>query len=617
MTRWIYFLAGIFLPAFVFSQSVHSDSTRYSSSRKTTIQDIGFVGNKNISADKIRGVILSQRTGAFVESVLLNDLKNILNLYAAQHFYLIAIDSVKRNFSSDSAGVKITIYLTENKPVEIGSIRITGCQASEESVLLGLMNSTEGKSLDPAGMEEDIDNMLRWYDDRGFPFAKISVDDIRIYDAESHAKIAIRLHIEQNQPVRLDKMQITGNVETQEKIFIREFRMPLPQPFSQIKIDEGLARIRKLPFIEDAQMTEVVPFGDSAYGLKIAVREGLSNTVDGVAGYVPPRPNSSDKGYFTGLANLSFQNLFGTARHLEVHWQKKNRFSQDLLLAYTEPWAFHAPLNLGVSLQQLVQDTIYTMRQFTFDGIVWMGTNWAGLFGAKLRSVTPTDNATSFLSNIPTANFTSVYIGASYDTRDDRINPRKGLFYRASIEYGKKNETSFSENSAGTDTLIVHPINVIAQRVRQKLNTKKVTMDFEAVMPLGRRWVFFDAVHAAVYKSPQTIIPYSERFLFGGLKSVRGYTQDFFNGSRIGWNNLELRWLTSRRSRLFIFMDTGYYFRNAVENSLLVRQQGWPIGYGFGIRFQTKLGLFGLDYGLGKGDTFATGKVHFGITSQF
>ena len=40
-------------------------------------------------------------------------------------------------------------------------------------------------------------------------------------------------------------------------------------------------------------------------------------------------------------------------------------------------------------------------------------------------------------------------------------------------------------------------------------------------------------------------------------------------------------------------------------------------GYGLGIRFDTPLGIMGVDYGLGKGDSFSEGKIHFGITSQF
>ena len=39
--------------------------------------------------------------------------------------------------------------------------------------------------------------------------------------------------------------------------------------------------------------------------------------------------------------------------------------------------------------------------------------------------------------------------------------------------------------------------------------------------------------------------------------------------------------------------------------------------YGFGIRIETRLGLFGVDYGLGEGDSFLQGKVHVGLVNWF
>ena len=47
------------------------------------------------------------------------------------------------------------------------------------------------------------------------------------------------------------------------------------------------------------------------------------------------------------------------------------------------------------------------------------------------------------------------------------------------------------------------------------------------------------------------------------------------------------------------------------------RIDGTKIGYGFGIRIETRLGLFGVDYGLGAGDSLLRGKVHVGLVNWF
>ena len=105
----------------------------------------------------------------------------------------------------------------------------------------------------------------------------------------------------------------------------------------------------------------------------------------------------------------------------------------------------------------------------------------------------------------------------------------------------------------------------------------------------------------------------TDLFWFGGSQSLRGYRENQFWGKVIAWANLEYRFILNRNSRIFIFSDWGFYQgldKSVKDNEVLP-------GYGLGIRFNTPLGIMGVDYGLGKGDGFSEGKIHFGITSQF
>ena len=81
----------------------------------------------------------------------------------------------------------------------------------------------------------------------------------------------------------------------------------------------------------------------------------------------------------------------------------------------------------------------------------------------------------------------------------------------------------------------------------------------------------------------------------------------------MAWTNLEYRFVLARNSRLFLFNDRGYYqYPHAADK----KEQILP-GYGLGFRFQTPLGILGVDYGLGKGDSFSQGKIHFGLINTF
>ncbi|KAB2879185.1 BamA/TamA family outer membrane protein [bacterium] len=602
----------------IFSTPAFSQTESNSIESPATIKRISVEGAAQVSESYILENLRSRKNNFFDRAALDRDLRQILRLYSLKNLYLIQIDSVHYIFSDDSSEVSIQILVTENKVISIGNIEFKGNPSLTVSDLLNVMNSNVNKSFDPKTLEMDIEEILRLYEDSGYPFAKVTVAELKLYEEKGQPKLAISLHVSENQKTMLTQLEMSGQQQTRSNVLLREMRLTLPRLFRRTDIEAGLARIRRFPFITEARAGELAANSDSSYRQQISINEGPSNIIDGVAGYVPK--TTASKGYFTGIANLSFLNLYGTARRLDVRWQKKNRYSQEFLIAYTEPWIFNFPLNLSGSFQQLVQDTTYVEQQMTLDGSVWLGTFGAGLFGLKLKYVDAADPVTSFLYNIPTAQFASAYIGLSYDTRDTPYNPRKGTFYKAQIEYGRKNEDRLTANNSASDTLIVNGLPVIVEKNSRTLSTQKVTLDFETIISVTRQLVFYNALHGAVYKSPQTLVPYSEQLRFGGLKTLRGYTEDFFNGTRVGWNNFELRWLTSPRSRIFTFVDLGYYYRNAsspVDQNRIIKEDGWPIGYGFGIRFETQLGLFALDFGLGKKDSFGNGKIHFGIAGQF
>ncbi|MBL7993897.1 BamA/TamA family outer membrane protein [bacterium] len=607
-----------FIATLAMSSTVFSQTESNSIEIPAVIKRISVEGTAQVSASYILKNLQSQKNNVFDRAALEHDLKKIIRLYSLKNIYLIQIDSVHCTFSDDSLEVNIRIFVTENKVITIGQIEFSGNFSLAASDLLNVMNSGVSRSFDPKTLEMDIEEILRLYEDTGYPFAKVTVAELKLYEENGQPKLAISLHVSENQKTLLTQLEMSGQQQTRSNVLLREMRLTLPRLFRRSDIETGLARIRRFPFITEARAGELAANSDSSYRQQIVINEGPSNIIDGVAGYVPK--TTASKGYFTGIANLSFQNLYGTARRLDVRWQKKNRYSQEFLIAYTEPWIFNFPLNLSGSFQQWVQDTTYVEQQMTLDGSVWLGTFGAGLFGLKLRYVDAADPVTSFLYNIPTAKFASAYIGVSYDTRDNPYNPRKGTFYKAQIEYGRKKEDRLTANNSASDTLIINGLPVIVEKSSPSLSTQKITLDFETIISVTRQLVFYNALHGAVYKSPQTIVPYSEQLRFGGLKTLRGYTEDFFNGTRAGWNNFELRWLTSPRSRIFTFVDLGYYYRNAsspVDRNKIVKEDGWPLGYGFGIRFETQLGLFALDFGLGKKDSFGNGKIHFGIAGQF
>jgi outer membrane protein assembly factor BamA len=139
-------------------------------------------------------------------------------------------------------------------------------------------------------------------------------------------------------------------------------------------------------------------------------------------------------------------------------------------------------------------------------------------------------------------------------------------------------------------------------------------VDLEVYVPTFRWQTILLGLHGRQVKSNEKYISVSDLFRFGGTSSLRGYREEEFWGEKIAWLNLEYRYLLAPRSRVFLFFDGGYFYQKDREQKVI---EDYKFGYGFGFRIETRLGVIGIDYGLGEGRGLTSGLVHVGLTNKF
>jgi outer membrane protein insertion porin family len=328
------------------------------------------------------------------------------------------------------------------------------------------------------------------------------------------------------------------------------------------------------------------------------VRERKASSVDGVLGYNPGA--GTQKGYLTGLLDLNLGNLFGTARALQARWQKRDQKTQELRLAYREPWLLGSPLSLGGTFEQLVQDTTYVRRDLALDLSVPLGDWLSARLELRRGEVLPDSLATA-LWGMPRSKATAFAVGLSYDTRDELLNPRSGLSYRTDILIQRKQQYGSAAQLA-------------SYGLKPKVDNRQVIVDAEFYVQPLRYQVVALALHGRQVTSTQGRISLEDQFRFGGARTMRGYRENEFRGAKVAWANLEYRYLLGRRSRAFVFLDSGYYWREDAPQQV---SEGYRLGYGFGVRVETGLGIVGVDLGLGKGDSLLEAKLHVGLLNEF
>ncbi len=445
-------------------------------------------------------------------------------------------------------------------------------------------------------LERDIDRILTLYEENGFPYCQVSPTHFTISD---QGRLSFTFLVEEGPRVEIKEIQLEGLKTTKKEVILRELRGDLLGLFSQSKVDASLRRLERLSYIAEIEKTQLLAGADPEKGiLKISLLEKRNNTLSGILGYAPA--SGSRKGNLFGTMELVFDNIFGTARMTRWNWSKKDPYSSQFSFLYREPWLLGFPPTLELEFSQTDYDSTYLQLSFSARLVFNSTGRFSWGIQARWEKVAPGTAGETYLSH---SRKYGVGVVFSVDLLDRPANPRKGLFYQADIGYGLKRNYSTSSFTPE----------------KEKASSKQISLDLSHFLPTLRKQTFSVSLHLKALNTDEKSIPISDQFRLGGINSIRGYREQEFAGTRIAWANLEYRFLLNRNSRIFLFTDLGYCERNSPAGSAgqFGKISGEKLGYGFGLRIDSKAGLLGIDYGLGEGDSFSQGKVHFGITNRF
>jgi outer membrane protein insertion porin family len=564
------------------------------------IKQINFTGNNVLSSNELLNV--SGITGSRYQlSSIDSAIARIAAAYNQTGYFNASFLNKGIQYSPDSSFVIINISIDEGSPAYIKNIQI----ADEDSILTQSLLSSfrymEGGIYNKSEIENNISSVLSYMEDEGYPFGRVIVNSVQIYSdsvsGENYADVFISVKRETGS--RIDRVEIEGNTSTKDYVITRELRLEPGEKYSQQKIEELPERLNKLKFFDPVPVPDFYVTSKNEGVLLIKVKEKQTNNFDGVIGYVPAAAEGQ-KGYLTGLVNVSLRNLFGTGRAAAIRWQQLNKNSQELELKYLEPWLFSYPFNLNGRLYQRKQDTTYVQRNLE-GSLEFLATeSISAAVSIATESVIPTLRDDNVFTVYNSSSLTTG-INLTIDTRDDPYAPLGGVYFINSYSFSRKK--------------INGPAGFIYEGLETNINLQRIALDLAGFYELFSRQVVALGVHGRELRG--SMFEASDLYRLGGTNTLRGYREEQFYGSRIFWSNLEYRLLLTRRSFAFVFFDTGYYLRNAEPDRGILKQEDFNTGYGLGLSIETGLGVLGVSFAIAGGNSFSDGLIHFGIVNEF
>ncbi len=568
----------------------------FSLSPSQTINSISFSGNKVFdTSDYLDWIKINP--GMPMPALLKDSIKSRLSVNLSNRGYFhFSIDSIyTQNIDSNSAN--LFIHISEGAPSYIEKINFIELSSADSLLVTGEFDFLEGSIFNKNEIESAISNVLDKYENVGYPFAKVTVNSI-ITENSNENELIVNLSLDKGEKSTIDRVEIIGNEETEDIVITRAARVFPPEIYSQEKVESIPKKLNRLRYFEPVN-TPSFYFNSKNEGvLLITVKEKETNNFDGIVGYVPGNENES--GYFTGFLNISLRNLFGTGRAAGFMWKKENRNTQELEIKYREPWLFGLPFNVGAGYFQRKQDTTYVQSKFE-GSVEFLATDdiSASLL-LSTESVIPTVNDNDVFT-VYNSSILSTGIQLSIDSRDDVYAPTEGIYFINSYLYSNKK--------------INGPEEFITDDTKTEIALQRLSLDLSYFLEIINRNVLAAGVHAREMRGESFEI--SDLYRLGGTTTLRGYRENQFLGNRIFWSNLEYRYLLTPRTFAFLFFDTGYYLRNEDKTRGIAELSDFKYGYGLGLNLETAIGVLGVSFALGEGDSFSQGKIHFAIVNEF
>jgi len=592
---------------------------------KILIKEIRLDGNKAFSSSKLKGIMetkekwfLSWLTGAgtYKEEVLKNDSLLISDYYLNNGYVNIKVGEPTVKLNESKTALEVYIGITEGEQYRIGAIGFKGELLDPAADLRKKLKSEPDEIFNRSILRTDIGTLTDLYGDKGYAFATINPQTRLDNDKKT---VDMTFDIEKGELVSIERINITGNPKTRDKVIRREMRITESGLYSATGMKRSKQNLMNLGFFEEANIATAKGSASNKLNVNVDVKEKPTGTFSIGGGY------SSLDG-FIGQGSVQQANFLGLGLKANLSASIGGK-SKTYALGLTDPYFMDTKWTLGGDIYR--SERVYTdyTRRLTGGDIKggypindFLGTfmmykyEIKDLFNPSSPYQTLHDAFGNDTYPLGTTTTSSIFGSITHNNTDYRLDPSTGMINSFSIEYaglgGDNNYTRFI-----TDHTYFHPL------YKKLIASTKLTLGY--IGEVGQP------------------VPIDEKFYLGGIYSLRGYkartvsptkiqlTKDPINTSQVNeqiylggntevFGNVELTFplLSEAGLKGVMFFDYGNSFndKSALFDTMLT-------SYGLGIRWASPIGPLRLEYGIPinprKDIDSTSGRLEFSIGTMF
>ncbi|MGO9829950.1 MAG: outer membrane protein assembly factor BamA [Myxococcaceae bacterium] len=583
---------------------------------KVQVKSISLIGAVKVPADVLKGEMATHegtylsfitQEGTYREEMFQRDLAVIEAAYYDRGYLQVKVEKPSVSLSPDKRYIFIDIRIEEGDPYRISKIDFAGDLLFPKEDLRLQVVSREGQYFSRQAIIHDDNALSEMYQDLGYAYANWSPETVVDPVAKT---VALTFTVQKGKPQTVETISIVGNTKTRDRVIRREMRIYEGELFRGTGMRVSKERITALGFFETVEINFKPGSDDSHIAVTVEVKEKATGTFQVGAGF-----SSVESFIFT--AQVSQNNFLGWGSTASLSAQVSG-LRQLFSASYFEPYFLDSDFIFTLDLFRTQIDSYDFTRQ-SLGGAVGWGYHLLDDLTAALTytlegvsaipggsgingGLIPTSGAIPSPANrFRSGTTSSVRLSLTYDKRDNRLYPTKGMVLFGSAEVAPEwlgGNFNFARFQAYTRFYVPLPLGLIFKT--------QFTIGYIAEL------------------NPNNPLPISEQYLLGGINSLRGYTLNSisptllvgtlargdFVASRftVGGNKeflanfeLEIPIVPKAGVRGVVFFDAGNVF--AVDaNFFQDRQYKLPLGLflatGFGVRWFSPVGPLRFEWGI-------------------
>lgn len=482
---------------------------------KVMVKQINIIGASKLPADDLKAVMLTKEggflsfitsEGTFRDEMFQHDLQVIQAAYWDHGYINIKLDKPTVSMSPDKRYIYITIKVDEGEAFKVGRIDFAGDLIVPKEELRAVVSSHEGEYFNRSRLGKDMAALTDIYYDQGYAYANITPTTKPTPGVER--SIDFTFDVQKGNKVYIEKIEVTGNNKTRDKVIRREVRVYEGELFNGTGIHKSKDRVTALGFFETVEVTHKPGSDDRHVVVQVEVKEKPTGTFQVGFGF-----SSVENLIFT--AQISQNNFLGWGQTVGLSAQYSS-LRQLYQFSFLDPYfldtnyvfsldvyrnqaariefirnATGGDINLGYHVfEDVIANLTYTREYVTIE---WSGSGGIGS-SPPLANLFPAKALNSY-------GVTSTVRGSvTWDRRDNRLFPSKGFMLFGSAEFGP------------------------SWLLGGDINFARYTAFARYYKPLVAGIVFKVNANvgyiASLSKDP---VPISETFMLGGINSFRGY----------------------------------------------------------------------------------------------